>query len=43
VSFAVIASANHFWLDVVAGMIVGGIAMALVYRRPLRTAIASLL
>jgi membrane-associated phospholipid phosphatase len=43
VSFAVMASANHFWLDVVAGMIVGGIAMALVYRRPLRTAIASLL
>ena len=32
--FAVMATANHFWLDVVAG-----IAVAIVYRRPLRRAL----
>jgi membrane-associated phospholipid phosphatase len=41
--FSVMATANHFWLDVVAGVVVGGLAMMVVYRRPLRTAIASLL
>jgi membrane-associated phospholipid phosphatase len=41
--FAVIATGNHFWLDVVAGNIVAAVALAFVYRRRLRVAIASLL
>ena len=35
VSFAVVATGNHFWLDIVAGMLVAAIAGALVYRREL--------
>jgi membrane-associated phospholipid phosphatase len=41
--FAVIATGNHFWLDVVAGNIVAAVALAFVYRRRLCVAIASLL
>jgi membrane-associated phospholipid phosphatase len=37
--FAVMATGNHFWLDVAAGVLVAGIAAAIVYRpwRQLRT------
>jgi membrane-associated phospholipid phosphatase len=31
--FAVIATGNHFWLDVVAGIVIALLALALVYRR----------
>jgi membrane-associated phospholipid phosphatase len=41
--FAVMATGNHFWLDVLAGIAVAAAAMLVVYRRPVRTAIASLL
>jgi membrane-associated phospholipid phosphatase len=34
--FSVMATGNHFWLDVVAGVIVASIAGLLVYRNPLR-------
>jgi membrane-associated phospholipid phosphatase len=34
--FSVMATANHFWLDVVAGVGVAALAGALVYRRTLR-------
>jgi hypothetical protein len=34
--FTVMATANHFWLDIVAGILVAGVAAAVVYRRPLR-------
>ncbi|MFL5920677.1 MAG: phosphatase PAP2 family protein [Gaiellaceae bacterium] len=34
--FSVMATGNHFWLDVVAGVIVATIALVLVYRNPLR-------
>jgi membrane-associated phospholipid phosphatase len=43
VSFAVMATANHFWLDVVAGVALGALAMALVYRDSVRRSIAKLL
>jgi membrane-associated phospholipid phosphatase len=43
VSFAVMATANHFWLDVLAGIIVGVIALVAVYRIPARRLIARLL
>jgi PAP2 superfamily len=33
--FTVMATANHFWLDIVAGVAVAGVAAAVVYRRPL--------
>jgi len=33
VSFSVMATANHFWLDIAAGALVAGIAAALVRRR----------
>ena len=36
VSFAVMATANHFWLDIAAGVLVALIAGAIVYRQPLR-------
>ena len=32
--FCVMATGNHFWLDVVAGMVVAGIAAAIVYGLP---------
>jgi PAP2 superfamily protein len=38
--FTVMATANHFWLDIVAGIAVAGIAAAVVYRRPLRAFVA---
>jgi membrane-associated phospholipid phosphatase len=34
--FSVMATGNHFWLDVVAGVIVASIALVVVYRNPLR-------
>ena len=38
--FAVMATANHFWLDVVAGVVVAIITLAIVYHRTLRSFIA---
>src|ERR671935_206851 len=43
VSFAVMATGNHFWLDVLAGMLLGTLALAIVYQAKLRRFIASLL
>ena len=40
VSFAVMATGNHFWLDVVAGIVLGTIALAIVYQARLRSFIA---
>src|SRR3989440_4147841 len=40
VSFAVMATGNHFWLDVLAGMLLGTIALAVVYQAKLRSFIA---
>ena len=40
--FCVIATGNHFWLDVVAGVAVAALAAVLVYRRPLRAKVARL-
>jgi membrane-associated phospholipid phosphatase len=37
--FAVIATGNHFWLDVVAGVALAAAAGAVVYRRQLRAAL----
>jgi membrane-associated phospholipid phosphatase len=34
--FCVMATGNHFWLDVLAGIVVSAIAAAIVYRPPLR-------
>jgi len=34
--FSVMATGNHFWLDVLGGVIVASIALVLVYRNPLR-------
>jgi hypothetical protein len=34
--FTVMGTANHFWLDIVAGIAVAAVAAAVVYRRPLR-------
>ena len=39
--FAVMATGNHFWLDCVAGMGVALVAMGVVYRRELRSALAA--
>jgi membrane-associated phospholipid phosphatase len=33
--FAVMATGNHFWLDILAGIVVALLAAAVVYRRPL--------
>ena len=41
--FAVMATGNHFWLDVVAGIVLALIALAIVYRVRFKSAIASLL
>ena len=41
--FAVMATANHFWLDVVAGVVVAIITLAIVYRARARRIIAILL
>lgn len=37
--FTVMATANHFWLDIVAGIAVAGAAAAIIYGRPLRARI----
>jgi len=34
--FSVMATGNHFWLDVLAGMFVALVALAIIYRRQLR-------
>jgi membrane-associated phospholipid phosphatase len=34
--FSVMATGNHFWLDVVAGVLVASVAILLVYRSPFR-------
>jgi membrane-associated phospholipid phosphatase len=41
--FAVMATGNHFWLDVLAGIVVAIISLAIVYRARFKRAIASLL
>jgi membrane-associated phospholipid phosphatase len=33
--FAVMATGNHFWLDILAGIVVAVLAAAIVYRRPI--------
>src|SRR3954463_3149847 len=38
--FAVMATGNHFWLDVFAGVVLGTIALAIVYRRQVRAFLA---
>jgi membrane-associated phospholipid phosphatase len=38
--FAVMATGNHFWLDVLAGIVLGTIALAVVYQARLRSFIA---
>jgi hypothetical protein len=39
--FCVMATGNHFWLDCVAGSFVGLLAMAIVYRAPIRRTLAA--
>jgi membrane-associated phospholipid phosphatase len=41
--FAVMATGNHYWLDVVAGILLAGVTLGVVYRHRFRTVIASLL
>jgi membrane-associated phospholipid phosphatase len=41
--FAVMATGNHFWLDVLAGILLASLTMLLVYRREVRGFIAKLL
>jgi membrane-associated phospholipid phosphatase len=36
--FIVMATGNHFWLDIAAGVVVAGVAAAVILRRPLRRA-----
>jgi membrane-associated phospholipid phosphatase len=43
VAFAVMATGNHFWLDILAGYGVALIALAVIYRLPTRRLIARLL
>ncbi len=38
--FSVMATGNHFWLDIVAGILVAALAAAVVYRRQLRARLA---
>lgn len=40
VSFAVMATGNHFWLDIAAGAVVAAVAAAIVYGRPFRSRLA---
>ena len=40
VSFSVMATANHFWLDIAAGVLVAAVAGAVVLQRPLRRRLA---
>jgi membrane-associated phospholipid phosphatase len=39
----VMATGNHFWLDVLAGVVLAAIALAVVYRIRVRALIAKLL
>jgi membrane-associated phospholipid phosphatase len=39
--FTVMATANHFWLDIVAGIVVAALAAAVIYRRPLRALVGA--
>jgi hypothetical protein len=39
--FAVIATANHFWLDIAAGIAVAALAGIAVHRRPLRARLST--
>jgi PAP2 superfamily len=39
--FTVMGTANHFWLDIVAGIVVAGVAAAVIYRRPLRALVGA--
>ena len=39
--FSVMATGNHFWLDCLAGSLVALLAMAIVYRTPVRGALAA--
>jgi membrane-associated phospholipid phosphatase len=41
--FAVMATGNHFWLDVLAGIVLGGATLVIVYRANVRSFIAKLL
>jgi membrane-associated phospholipid phosphatase len=41
--FSVMATGNHFWLDIAAGVVVAGLAAAVIYRKELRPKIAVLL
>jgi membrane-associated phospholipid phosphatase len=41
--FAVMATGNHFWLDVLAGIVLAAIALAIVYRARVKNGIARLL
>jgi membrane-associated phospholipid phosphatase len=41
VLFAVMATGNHFWLDCLAGLMVGLCAMAIVYRKPVLRRLAA--
>ena len=41
--FAVMATGNHFWLDVLAGIVLASLTMAFVYRREVRSFIAKVL
>jgi membrane-associated phospholipid phosphatase len=41
--FAVMATGNHFWLDVLAGIVLASLTMLFVYRREVRGFIAKLL
>jgi membrane-associated phospholipid phosphatase len=38
--FAVMATGNHFWLDVLAGVILAGVALVAVYHRTIRSLLA---
>jgi membrane-associated phospholipid phosphatase len=38
--FAVMATGNHFWLDVFAGVMLGTIALLIVYRAQVRSFLA---
>jgi membrane-associated phospholipid phosphatase len=39
--FSVMATGNHFWLDIAAGVLVAGLAAAIIYRKPLRAYVAA--
>jgi membrane-associated phospholipid phosphatase len=41
--FAVMATGNHFWLDVLAGIVLAAITLAIVYRARVKSFIAALL